>query len=131
MILAMQDIICNSVWKKEKEWKTGTKLPLSRQGELSNCLNWRGIRILSIQCKVLCIIILKVENSPKTTNKQSSLRMKNVTTDDIYGMNKVVFTAVTHPQMPYLHCIPSSKRPRNTISHSTYSSSTFRPLNGI
>ena len=50
------------VWNEEdipKDWKVGLVVKRPRKGDLCLCKNWRGIMLLTIASKVLCIIILE------------------------------------------------------------------------
>ena len=53
-------IICNTVWTSEKipeDWKIGTIITLPKKGDLSNRSKLKGITLLSLPSKVLCIVI--------------------------------------------------------------------------
>jgi hypothetical protein len=49
------------VWHEEKmpvHWKKGFIIKLPRKGDITNCSNWMGITLLSVQSKVLSRILL-------------------------------------------------------------------------
>ena len=52
-----QDVCDNEVLPDA--WKRGTIVKLPKKGNLSECINWRGITLLSITSNVFCHIILQ------------------------------------------------------------------------
>ena len=54
--------ILEDVWNEmviPKEWTTGLIIKLPKKGDLSNCNNWRGITLLSLEGKIMSMIIHK------------------------------------------------------------------------
>ncbi|GFS23747.1 endonuclease-reverse transcriptase [Elysia marginata] len=51
----------NKVWAEEKvpdAWKKGILIKLPKKRDLSQCINWRGINLLSVPGKIFCRVIL-------------------------------------------------------------------------
>ncbi len=51
----------NLIWEAEEvpgDWRRGATVKLPKEGNLSDCNNWRGITLLSIPGKVFCSVLL-------------------------------------------------------------------------
>jgi hypothetical protein len=49
------------MWQEEKvpkEWREGIIVKIPNKGDTTNCINWRGITLLSMPSKILSRIIL-------------------------------------------------------------------------
>jgi hypothetical protein len=47
--------LLEEIWKEEKtpeEWKEGLIIKIPKNGDLSNCSNWRGMTLLSTPSKI-------------------------------------------------------------------------------
>ena len=59
--------LLEKIWKEEKipeDWEEGLIIKIPKKGDLSNCINWRGVTLLSIPSKLLTRIILnKIQNT--------------------------------------------------------------------
>ena len=54
--------LCNLCWREQQvpeDWKRGMIIKLPKKGDISCCGNWRGIILLSVPGKVLCLIMLE------------------------------------------------------------------------
>lgn len=52
----------NAFWSKStvpEDWRRGVIIRLPKKGDLTKCDNWRGITLLSVPGKVLCIVLLR------------------------------------------------------------------------
>ena len=52
----------NRIWKQERipyDWSQGLIVTIPKNGDLTDCKNWRGIILLSIPGNVLCAILLE------------------------------------------------------------------------
>ena len=53
--------LLNTCWSFERvpsDWKKGVIVKVPKKGTLTDCNNWRGITLLSVPGKVLCIVLL-------------------------------------------------------------------------
>jgi hypothetical protein len=81
--------LLEKVWKSgqiPKDWKHGLIIKLPKQGDLTECSNWRGIPLLNIIGKILATIIhnrLKEELEPKMRPDQAGFRSECVWTISI------------------------------------------------
>jgi len=59
--------LLEKIWEEEKipeDWEEGLIINILKQGDLSNCNNWRGVTLLSIPSKILPRIILnRIQNT--------------------------------------------------------------------
>ena len=107
--------LCNKVWEEEKvpdDWKTGTIVPLPKKGDLSNCANWRGITLLSIPSKVMCIIILnrmKVAVDKILRDEQCGFRPGRSCTDAIFALRNIIEKTLGINQELFIHFVDFQK----------------------
>ena len=48
--------LCNHVWKSgevPRDWKDVIIIPLPKKGDLKDCINWRGVTLLSVPGEVM------------------------------------------------------------------------------
>jgi hypothetical protein len=89
-------ILYNQVWQNElppKQWKNGNIVKLPKNGNLTDCNNWRGITLQSIPGKVfLSIILERMRKSidEKLREEQAGFRPQRPTTDHIFTLRTII-----------------------------------------
>ena len=98
--------------KIPQDWKVGTIVPLPKKGDLSICSNWRGITLLSIPSKVLCIIMLNRMKSAIDNilrDEQSGFRNGRSCTDAIFALRCIIEKCVEYNIPLYIHFVDFQK----------------------
>lgn len=76
-----------------EDWKTGLIIPIPEKGDLSDCVNWRGITLLSITRKVFCRIMLNrisVTVEEKIRKEQAGFRKGRSCIDHIFVVRQIL-----------------------------------------
>ena len=104
-----------NIWESEQvpeDWKMGTIIPLPKKGDLTNCSNWRGITLLSLSSKVLCIVILnriKDQVDARLRDEQSGFRKYRSCTDAIFTLRNIIEKSLELQNPVYLHFVDFQK----------------------
>jgi sorting nexin-29 len=72
------------LWPNPNDWKQGLVIKLPKNGDLTECRNWRGITLLNTIGKILATIIysrLKEELEPKMRPEQAGFRSNKACAD--------------------------------------------------
>ena len=86
----------NEIWTHEKiskDWKNGTTQKIPKKGDLTNCNNWRGIKLLSVPGKVFCSIILQRIHTAidrRLREEQAGFRPGRSCTDQIFALRNIL-----------------------------------------
>ena len=84
------------IWEEEEvpaDWKEGYLIKLTKQGDLSNCANYRGITLLLVPAKVFNRILLeRMKNAvdPVLRDQQAGFRQNRSCTDQIATLRIIV-----------------------------------------
>ena len=76
-----------------EDWKKGHLVKLPKKGDLSSCVNWRGIMLLSIPGKVLTRIMLerlKTTLDKRLRDEQAGFRQDRSCTDHVATMRIII-----------------------------------------
>jgi len=83
------------IWKQEKipcEWSEGILCPLFKKGDRKQCINYRGIFLLNITCKIFAILLfnrLSKIIEPDIRNYQMGFRPNRSTIDNIIIVRQI------------------------------------------
>ena len=108
-------MLCNSCWERRsvpQDWKDGAIIKLPKKGELCNCGNWRGITLLSVPGKVLCITLLnrlKDAVDPKIREEQAGFRTQRSCIDQIFVLRNVIEQCLEFQKPVYINFIDFKK----------------------
>jgi len=73
--------LLEKIWKEENipdDWKEGLIINIPKEGDLSNCDNWKGVTLLNIPSKILTSIILnRIQNTVEQTSEKNKLDSAN------------------------------------------------------
>jgi hypothetical protein len=85
-----------SIWNKEElpeEWKESDIVPIYKKGEKTDCINYRGISLLSTTCKILSNILLSRLTAYAEEiigNHECGFRRNRSTTDHIFNIGQIL-----------------------------------------
>ena len=89
--------ILQEVWRTKRipqEWKKSILVPLHKKRDRKNCnLNYRGISLLSVPGKVLCLVLLdRLQEiiNPRLLESQCGFRSGRGTVDQIWSARQIV-----------------------------------------
>jgi len=95
MTQRIQELILNT-WRSEKmpsEWNKSIICPIYKNGEKSECSNYRGISLLNTVHKILATAInnrLKTYAEDLLSQEQNGFRRNKSTTDNIFIMRQIL-----------------------------------------
>lgn len=91
-------LLVKKIWQEEqmpKNWEKATIIPILKNGDPTECNNYRGISLLDVTYKVIATIIKRrVETivEPQLEEYQAGFRKGRGTTDQIFTMKEVLTT---------------------------------------
>ena len=107
--------LCNLCWKEQQvpeEWKKGIIIKLPKKGNLCCCGNWRGITLLSVPGKVLCLILLerlKIGLDSLIRNEQAGFRPGRSCCDQIFTLRNIIEQCIEYQNSICLNFVDFKK----------------------
>ena len=107
--------LIQEVWKTRQvlqEWKNVTLVPLHEKKDQKECKNYRGISLLSIEGKVLALVLLermRIVIEPQLSEAQRGFRKGRGTVDQIWVTRQVMEKAVEYRTPVHLCFIDLTK----------------------
>ena len=107
--------LCNLCWIEQQvptDWKRGIIVKLPKKGNLSCCGNWRGVTLLSVPGKVLCLILLerlKVELDSLIRDEQAGFRPGRSCSDQIFTLRNIIEQCIEYQNSIYLNFVDFKK----------------------
>ena len=86
----------NIMWREEdvpQDWRQGVIIKLPKNGSLSDCNNWRGMTLLSVQGKVFCRVLLnrlRPEVDKKLREEQAGFREGRSCNEQIFTLRNII-----------------------------------------
>ena len=108
-------MLCNSCWERKsvpQDWKKGAIIKLPKKGVLCDCGNWRGITLLSVPGKVLCVILLhrlKEAVDLIMREEQAGFRAQRSCTDQIFVLRNIVEQCLEFQKPVFINFIDFKK----------------------
>jgi hypothetical protein len=89
--------LINAIWNKEElseEWKESSSVPIYKEGDKTDCSNYRGMSLLSTTYKTLSNILLSrlTPYAEETIeHRQCGFRRDRSTTDHIFCFRQILY----------------------------------------
>ena len=86
----------NLIWEAEEvpgDWRRGATVKLPKEGNLSDCNNWRGITLLSIPGKVFCSVLLnrlREHVDSRLREEQVGVRKGRSCSEQIFTLSTII-----------------------------------------
>ena len=107
--------IYNIIWIEEyvpQDWKTALIVPIYKNGDRSNCNNYRGITLLSTAIKILEIVMerkIRQITESSLEESQSGFRKGRSTQDHIFTIKQIIEKVAQQGRAVYIGFIDLEK----------------------
>ena len=107
--------IYNRIWNEERipqDWKTALIVPIYKNGDRSNCNNYRGITLLSTAMKVFEVVIdrkIRAVTESSLEESQSGFRKGRSIQDHIFTVKQIIEKVAQHGRAVFMGFIDLKK----------------------
>ena len=101
-------LLVHSVWEERQvpqEWSDATLVPIPKEGNLSNCNNWRGIALLDVVGKLVARVLqerLQKVAEQELPESQCGFRKGRSCSDMIFTVRQLVEKTIEHGDKLFL-----------------------------